>query len=67
MRIDPSRFDKITERENKSFVILKNQIDNYTLNYDDYFGLGTLFRRIFVKKNKGADASKNEEEKSKIK
>lgn len=24
LRIDPSTFDKITERENKSFVILKN-------------------------------------------
>lgn len=52
LRIDPSTFDKITERENKSFVILKNQIDNYTLNFDDLFGLRTLLGKVFVKKNK---------------
>lgn len=50
LRVDPGSFDKITERDNKSFIILKNQIDNYTLNYDDYFGLGSLLGKIFVKK-----------------
>ena len=55
LRIDPTTFDKITERENKSFVILKNQIDNYTINYDDYFGLGSLLGKVFVKKNQNGD------------
>ena len=50
LRVDPSIFDKVTERDNKSFIILKNQIDNYTLNFDDYFGLGSAFRKIFVKR-----------------
>lgn len=50
LRIDPTTFDKITERENKSFIILKNQIDNYTFNYDDYFGMGSLLKRYFVRK-----------------
>ena len=43
LRVDPGNFDKIIERENKSFIILKNQIDNYTFNYDGL--LDKLFRR----------------------
>lgn len=53
LRVDPTTFDKITERENKSFVILKNQIDNYTINFDDYLGIGSLLRKVFVKKKDG--------------
>ena len=52
LRVDPTAFDKITERENKSFIILKNQIDNYTINVDDLFGIRPLLGKIFVKKKK---------------
>ena len=33
-RIHPSNYDALMELQNKSFVILKNQIDSYTPNVD---------------------------------
>ena len=50
LRVDPASFDKVTERENKSFIILKNQIDNYTINVDDFFGIRPLLGKIFVRR-----------------